>query len=86
MSNLLVRGCEREDDGLVYLDSSNTAPWLEDRDWEMRERYPAQRRRRIETAQMPLRKDSCEPFSVCINCISMTATYSRRDTIGDICS
>lgn len=30
----------------------------------MRERYPAQRRRRIETAQMPLRKDTCQPFFI----------------------
>lgn len=62
ISKLLVRGNERKTDGQLYLDSNNTAPWLEDRDWEMREGYPAQRRRRIETAQMPLRKDPCEPF------------------------
>lgn len=61
MSNLLTRGCGREDARVLYLDWSNTAPWLEERDWEMRERYPAQRRRHIETAQMPLQKDPGEP-------------------------
>lgn len=54
MSKLSIHERARENIAVPYLDSSNMALCQEERDWAIRERYPAQSHYHMKIAQMPL--------------------------------